>query len=169
VKRLILVLACVPLFGFAPIPIPRNETDPDKAIAQLEKAIQNKEAAVAQARKQKVLESLRRLHAELTKQGRTDRAESVHDRMLLVQTLQNGHLLGSINPDELLTRAAVTGKYKHLKRVLLVPNDRSICNQFADFGFWNGTAYADATDLTPGYWVYVYPRWFLWSEGPPRP
>jgi hypothetical protein len=168
-KHLVCVLFCLAVFGFAPLPAPRCEIDPDKAIAQLEKAIQSKEAAVALARKQKLVEALRRLHAELTKQGRSDRAEAVHDRMLLVPTLQSGHLLGDLKTQELLSRAAVAGKYKHLKRVLLVPNDRSICNQFADFGFWNGTAYADATDLTPGYWVYVYPRWFLWNDGPPRP
>ena len=168
-KRLVLILVCLPLFGFAPIPMPKSEIDPDKAIAQLERAIESKEASIAQARKQKVVEGLRRLHAELEKQGRSDRAQAVHDRMLLVQTLQSGHLLGSIKPEELFSRAAVAGKYRHLKRVLLVPGDRSICNQFTDFGFWNGTAYADATDLTPGYWVYVYPRWFLWNDGPPRP
>jgi hypothetical protein len=168
-KRLVCVLGCLALFGFAPIPSRRCEIDPDKAIAQLEKAIQCKEAAIAQARKQKLVESLRLLHAELMKQGRTDRAGAVHDRMLLVQTLQSSHLLGEVKPEDLIARAAVSGKYRHLKRVLLVPGDRTICDRFTDFGFWNGTVYADATDLTPGYWVYVYPRWFLWSEGPPRP
>ncbi len=168
-KRLVHVLLCLPLFGFAPIPSPRHEIDPDRAIVQLEKALQSKEATIAQARKQKVVEALQRLEGELMKQGRDDRAQAVHDRMLLVQTLQNGYLLGDVKPEVLLARAAVAGKYRHLKRVLLVPRDRSICDQFNDFGFWNGTAYGDVTDLTPGYWVYVYPRWFLWSDGPPRP
>jgi hypothetical protein len=168
-KRLVCVLGCLPLFGYAPIPPPRREIDPDKAIAQLEKAIQSKEAAIAKARKQNLVEALQRFHDELMKQGRADRAQLVHDRMLLLQTLESGHLLGDVKPDELISRAAVAGKYRHLKRVLLVPRDRSICNKFTDFGFWNGTVYADVTDLTPGYWVYVYPRWFVWKDGPPRP
>ena len=168
-KRLLCISGVVLLFGFAPVPSPRCDIDPDRAIAQLEKALHDKDAAIAAARKQKLIESLRRCHAALLKKGRTDQAEVVRDRMLLVQTLQADHLLGDVTPADLLGKAAVEGKYKNLMRVLLVPNDRSSCNQFTDFGFWNGTAYADVTDLKPGYWVYIYPRWFVWSDGPPRP
>jgi hypothetical protein len=168
-KRLACISGIVLLFGFAPVPSPRCEIDPDRAIAQLERALHDKEASIAAARKQKLIESLRRCHAALVKKGRIDRAEVVRARLLLVQTLQADHLLGDVKPADLLGKAAVDGKYKNLMRVLLVPNDQSSCNQFTDFGFWNGTAYANVTDLKPGYWVYVYPRWFVWSDGPPRP
>ncbi len=168
-KRLASIVGFVLLFGFAPVPSPRYDIDPDRAIGQLEKALHEKESSIGTARKQKLIESLRRAHEALLKQGRTDRAEIVHARLLLVQTLQADHLLGEVKPADLLGKAAMNGKYKNLSRVLLVPNDRSSCDRFTDFGFWNGTAYSDVTDLKPGYWVYVYPRWFVWSDGPPRP
>jgi hypothetical protein len=168
-KRLACLCVCVLLFGFAPVPAPRCEIDPDRAIQQLEKAIQGKDVDIAAARKKKLLAALQRCHSALLKQGRTGQAEMVHDRLLLVPTIQADHLLGEIVPAHLIMKASVDGKYRHLTRVLLVPNDQSSCNRFSDFGFWNGTAYADVTDLKPGFWVYVYPRWFVWSNGPPRP
>jgi len=51
-------------------------------------------------------------------------------------------------------------------RVLLVPADQANYNRYNDHGIWQGTSYAGFNDLTPGYWVYVYPRWYIWRDGP---
>jgi hypothetical protein len=168
-KRLACVCACV-LFttGFAPVPSKKTEVNPDKAIAQFEKDVKDKDSDAVAQRKKKLIEHLKKLEAHLIKAGKKDKAEAIRERLLLIDTLGADNRLGKVTVAELLKKAG-NGKYKHLLRVLLLPGDQASYNQFTDFGYWSGTAYGGATDLPLGYWVYVYPRWFIWRDGPPRP
>jgi hypothetical protein len=164
-KRLACVCVCL-LFGFAPAPMPRTDCDPDKAIQRFEQAVQGKDAETFQARKKKLLDVLTKLHEDLKKKGKNDKAELLRTRLLLLQAIEPDHPVGKETATKLLERAAVGGKYRHLTRVLCVPADGANYKDFSDFGFWNGTAYVGVTDLTPGYWVYVAPRWYIWRDAP---
>ena len=167
-KRCACLCACVLLVAFAPIPMPKSESDPDKLIARFEKDIQGKAAATVAARKKTLMATLTKLQAGLAKQNKTVAAEAIRERVLLAQHLTTDNLLGKTTPTELLKKAA-NGKYKHLAHVLLVPADQANYNQFSDYGYWNGTSYGIANNLTPGYWVYVHPHWFIWRDGPTLP
>ena len=154
---------CLLLFGFAPAPLPRDEPDPDKQIQRFEKDVEGKEADAVEARKKKLIASLKKLQEELEKKGKTDKVDAVRERLLLLDAVSAEHLLGKTAPAELFKGAGVN-KYRRLTRVLLVPSDQANYNQFADFGFWNSNSYAGVNDLEPGYWVYIYPRWYIWRE-----
>ncbi len=55
-------------------------------------------------------------------------------------------------------------KYQKLLRRIRVPQDQKHYTDFSDYGYYDGTEWAGFTDLPPGYWVYVYPYWYIWGE-----
>ena len=63
-----------------------------------------------------------------------------------------------------LKKAAVNGKYSILLKKIEVKADRATYTDFRDFGEWNGTTYQNHDNLPAGYWVYVYPNWYIWGE-----
>jgi hypothetical protein len=63
-----------------------------------------------------------------------------------------------------LEKARVGNKYSVLLQKISVPQDRNSYGDFRESDFWSGTEYADFTDLPKGYWVYVYPDWYIWQN-----
>lgn len=61
-------------------------------------------------------------------------------------------------------KASVNGKYYNLLQTLYVPQDQGSYGDFYEWGYWSGSSYAGYTNLTPGYWVYVYPNWYIWGN-----
>jgi hypothetical protein len=61
-------------------------------------------------------------------------------------------------------KASVNGKYKNLLRIVAAETDKSTYNAFHDYGRWDSTSYAGQTNLPRGYWVYVYPNWYIWGD-----
>ena len=88
---------------------------------------------------------------------------------MLAGSLSASSRLGDTRPLALIRGASVQGKYRHLLHVLHAPDDQPVYDAFKDFGFWNGTSYGAEGKLEPGHWVYLYPRWFVWRDGPPPP
>lgn len=63
-----------------------------------------------------------------------------------------------------LKKAEAGGKYAMLLRQIKVPEDLAGYGEFNDYGTWTGSEYAGNHDLPPGYWVYVYPHWYIWRD-----
>ena len=61
-------------------------------------------------------------------------------------------------------KATVDGKYRRLLTKIEVRNDVATYGDFRDFGHWDGTAYSGHSDLPTGYWVWVYPNWYIWGD-----
>lgn len=61
-------------------------------------------------------------------------------------------------------RATCGGKYSDLQDKLEVPEDFENYGAFRDYGYWEGDSYRTFTGLPAGYWVYVYPHWYIWGE-----
>jgi HEAT repeat protein len=61
-------------------------------------------------------------------------------------------------------KASAEGKYKTLLRRIKVPQDRQQYQDYHDYGRFEGSSWAGYNDLPAGYWVYVYPHWFIWGE-----
>jgi hypothetical protein len=70
---------------------------------------------------------------------------------------------------EAYQKAAVAGKYTDLLDKVAAPDDHARYGAFHEYGRWEGTAYRDRTGLPTGYWVYVYPDWFIWGSQGPQP
>jgi hypothetical protein len=66
--------------------------------------------------------------------------------------------------DAASAKASVNGKYRKLLRRIQVEQDKASYGEFSDFGQFNGTSYAGYSNLPVGYWVYVYPYWYIWGE-----
>jgi hypothetical protein len=60
--------------------------------------------------------------------------------------------------------ASVHGKYGTLLRRIHCPEDLPAYHQFTDYGMYTGTSWHKYTNLPPGYWVYVYPDWYIWRD-----
>jgi hypothetical protein len=60
--------------------------------------------------------------------------------------------------------ASVNGKYYNLLRTIYVPTDRGSYGDFYEWGHWNGSSWKGHKNLPPGYWVYVYPNWYIWGN-----
>lgn len=69
-----------------------------------------------------------------------------------------------LEQDEALKKAMVDGKYSNLLKKLHVKYDYLSYGEFSDFGKWDQTQYAGHKDLPPGYWVYVYPNWYIFKQ-----
>jgi HEAT repeat protein len=95
-----------------------------------------------------------------------DKDETVRDAVI--------NALVAIDPaTDALTRvipakAHVDGKYQKLLRRIRVPRDKQNYSDFSDYGHYEGNEWAGYTDLPPGYWVYVYPHWYIWAEQKPK-
>lgn len=60
-------------------------------------------------------------------------------------------------------RASVQGKYLVLLHVIKAPDDEKTYGAFYDYGFSEEYSYAGFDNLTPGYWVYMAPYWYVWA------
>jgi HEAT repeat protein len=63
-----------------------------------------------------------------------------------------------------IVKAMVSGKYCQLLRRIEVPGDKNSYTEFKDFGYYQATDYGGATGIPEGYWVYVYPHWYIWGK-----
>lgn len=61
-------------------------------------------------------------------------------------------------------RASINGKYQGLLKTLYVPNDRYTYNDLYESGYSSATYYVGHSNLPPGYWVYLYPNWYIWKN-----
>lgn len=66
--------------------------------------------------------------------------------------------------DSKIVKAMVSGKYCQLLRRIEVPGDKNTYQEFHDFGLYQATDYAGAKGIPEGYWVYVYPHWYIWGK-----
>jgi HEAT repeat protein len=61
-------------------------------------------------------------------------------------------------------KASAEGKYKTLLRRIKVPADREQYKDYHDYGQYQATDWGGYTGLPAGYWVYVYPHWYIWRD-----
>jgi secreted protein with Ig-like and vWFA domain len=73
-------------------------------------------------------------------------------------------LLSKISDAEREQVATVDGKYSNLLRIVAAPDDVAAYGSMREFGRWEGTVYAGQKDLPQGFWVYVYPNWYIWGN-----
>ena len=66
-------------------------------------------------------------------------------------------------PQPGVEKASVNGKYSELLNVIDVPADRNKYGEFYELGYKKWTKYSGYRDLEKGYWVYVYPSWYIWK------
>lgn len=65
------------------------------------------------------------------------------------------------------------GRYKNLLRIIPAEADAAQNGNFRDDGYRDTTTYLGHDNLPKGYWVYVYPNWYIWGDAaeqtPPAP
>jgi uncharacterized protein (TIGR03067 family) len=84
-----------------------------------------------------------------------------------VYVYPNWYIWGEATPppeEPLLERAKRDGKYSNLLRKITVRDDFQLFGMFHDWGYYDGTEWAGHKDLPPGYWVYVFPNWYIWKD-----
>lgn len=69
-----------------------------------------------------------------------------------------------LDPQEADRKASVDGKYSKLMRTIEVKYDYLTYTEFSDYGFSSESTYGGQTDIPKGYWVYVYPNWYVYEE-----
>jgi hypothetical protein len=67
-----------------------------------------------------------------------------------------------LEPDAAMEKAR-SGKYSGLERSLPARYDYLQYGEYHDYGFSKESFYLGAKDIPPGYWVYVYPRWYVFK------
>ena len=71
--------------------------------------------------------------------------------------------------EEAVKKASVGGKYDNLLLKFEAEIDRGLYSEFRDYGYSSTKRYAKQKNLPPGYWVYVYPNWYIWGNLANRP
>ena len=66
--------------------------------------------------------------------------------------------------EESLAKARCNGKYAMLLHQFKVEKDREMYKDFQDVGPRDLRDYAGQTNLSKGFWVYVYPYWYIWRD-----
>ena len=171
-RCLIVLLACPFLAGFAPVPLLRPIDDPDQAVVEFDRLLDGAGRYPQESltrRRQQLIGQLEDLSERLRVRGKPEEAGAVRDQMALVACLDSGNRLGEEKPLALVRQASVGGKYRYLLHVVNAPGDQGAYSWHKDFGFWTGTNYAGQENLKPGHWVYLYPRWYIWRDGPKKP
>lgn len=94
------------------------------------------------------------------------KGESVPDpRLTLHPTVANpADLPAELAASDARIKATVDGKYRRLLKKIEVRSDVATYGDFRDFGHWDGTTYSGHSDLPAGYWVWVYPNWYIWGD-----
>jgi hypothetical protein len=59
---------------------------------------------------------------------------------------------------------SVNGKYTNLLFTINMPEDKASYSDYCEWGYWTGDSYGTETNLKPGFWVYVYPNWYIWEK-----
>jgi hypothetical protein len=67
-------------------------------------------------------------------------------------------------PQPGVEKASVNGKYSELSNVIDVPDDRGKYGDFYELGYKTWSSYKGYRNLEKGYWVYVYPSWYVWKK-----
>lgn len=61
-------------------------------------------------------------------------------------------------------RASMNGKYEELIATFDVPEDAARWGSYHDYGWWPGGTWAGVSGISPGYWVYIEPTWYIWQR-----
>jgi hypothetical protein len=67
-------------------------------------------------------------------------------------------------PANLASKASIYGKYSTLLKIVNVPEDQASYGTYYDYGYWSGSSWKGYQNLPQGYWVYVYPNWYIWGQ-----
>lgn len=59
--------------------------------------------------------------------------------------------------------SSANGKYSGLVQTLNCPKDSAQYGAFHDYGYWGGGAWCGKQGKA-GYWVWVAPNWYIWSN-----
>jgi hypothetical protein len=144
-------------------------SDPDRAVGHFVShatATPSPDEKTLATSRQRILDRLRELQGSLLARGASDDADTVGNFVVLLESIDATRPLGTKKPANLLRKASLEGKYSRLQHAIYAPNDGTIYQPYQDFGYWNGGFYAGVSNLQPGYWVYVHPRWYVWKDGP---
>lgn len=63
-----------------------------------------------------------------------------------------------------LEQASGYGKYTNLLQVIPCEADGASQGNYKDYGYWEGGNLVCGVDPAVGYWVYVYPDWYVWAD-----
>lgn len=165
------LLALVSILLLVPFVL-ADDTDPEppsleNIVRALDRAATNDkgEADAFDRRLKETVVRLEKIQADLVKRGKQDEAQAMKEVILLVSTVtRGGGLETKLTVPKLMNKAAGEGKYRELLHVLHVPQDRAGYNDYRDYGMSATGTYGGKANLTTGYWVYVYPRWYIWKE-----
>jgi len=93
------------------------------------------------------------------------KGESVSDpRLTLHETVAPATPPAEVSANHARIKAAVDGKYRRLLKKIEVRSDVATYGEFKDYGHWDETVYSGYSDLPAGYWVWVYPNWYIWGD-----
>ncbi len=73
-------------------------------------------------------------------------------------------LPAELSANDARIKATVDGKYRRLLKKIEVRSDVTTYGEFKDYGHWDETVYSGYADLPAGYWVWVYPNWYIWGD-----
>jgi len=68
------------------------------------------------------------------------------------------------DPEKCWSRAQCEGKYAMLLHQFKADKDAEEYGEFKELGHRNKKKYGAQDNLSPGFWVYVQPYWYIWGE-----
>lgn len=92
----------------------------------------------------------------------TDPRLTMHETV--VPAKPSAQLPTELPANDARSKATVDGKYRRLLKKIEVRSDVATYGEFRDYGRWDESVYSGHSNLPAGYWVWVYPNWYIWGD-----
>ncbi|OVE75853.1 hypothetical protein BVX97_03335 [bacterium E08(2017)] len=69
-----------------------------------------------------------------------------------------------MEPEATKTKASCNGKYTDLLKTITVMHDFTLVGSFNERGYREDDTYHTHRNLPSGYWVYVFPNWYIFEN-----
>ena len=167
--------ACAAAVCFAAVRAEDEDPEPtpplESAIKRLDEAATDPDKhggrEAVDRRRKALVAGLTKRHASLQDRGQEKAARELMDQILLADSLEPGAGLDTKLTVPKLLQKASADRYQGLLHVVYLPSDKAGYTEYRDYGFSNTPNYGNKNGLTAGFWVYVYPRWYVWKEMKP--
>ncbi len=107
---------------------------------------------------------IQRYHDRTIVWRKSDAISTINRRSLPVIAASARDFPKPLSSKEAAKKATVNGKYSKLMRTIKVKYDYLAYKEFSDYGFSKEPSYAGETNIPDGYWVYVYPNWYVYEK-----
>ena len=146
--------------------VPNDILDYSKDGGGFEEVYEPSGSLAATANKSPTVNLVRAFSKDLEDKSKENvRLVNVEAGRIRIRTQNKSSVYRLSDTNRLRELASIDGKYSKLLMEINAPNDLSSYTRFSDYGHYPAAQnYRGQANIPEGYWVYVYPVWYIWQN-----